>query len=66
VNWKVSPNAVALEDGTGAAGGISDLGSCGGSGLPVVGGTLGGLVARKVIFGGGSGGGHKPIASPSR
>jgi hypothetical protein len=63
VNWKVSPNAVALDDvipGTG----IPDWLVAGASALFVAGGTLGGLAAGGVI-GGGSGSSHK-IASPSQ
>ena len=68
VDWKVSPNAVAIDDvfpGIGAAGGIPGWAIAGASGLFVVGSTVGGLAAGGVIFGGGSGGLHKPMVSPS-
>jgi hypothetical protein len=65
VDWKVSPNAVALDDVVPGIKGIPDWAVAGASALFVAGTTLGGLAAGGVIFGGGSGSSNHPIASPS-
>lgn len=70
VDWKVSPNAIALDDattGTTAAGSSMPdwIGPAAGalvSGV-VIGGTLGGLAAAGRLNGGG--GGAPPVASPA-
>jgi len=65
VDWKVSPNAVALDDVVPGTKGIPDWVVAGASALFVAGGALGGLAAGGVIFGG-SGSSHQhPVASPS-
>jgi hypothetical protein len=66
VDWKVSPNAVALDDVVPGLKGIPEWVVAGASALFVAGGTLGGLAAGGVIFGGSSSGNKHPVASPSQ
>jgi hypothetical protein len=65
VDWKVSPNAVAVDDVVSGIKGIPEWAVAGASALFVAGATLGGLAAGGVISGGSSSG-HHPVASPSQ